>query len=47
MFGKLLRLVGISSPEDSVPKAKVAGDPPSWRAAAEKTQTVDKDKGAS
>jgi hypothetical protein len=35
-FGKLLRLVGISSPEDSAPKAKLASDPPSWRTAAEK-----------
>jgi len=30
-LGKVLRLVGISSPEDAVPKAKAAGDPPSWR----------------
>ena len=30
-IGKVLRLVGISSPEDSVPKAKGAADPPSWR----------------
>ena len=30
-IGKVLRLVGISSPEDSVPKPKQAGDPPSWR----------------
>ena len=31
MMGKVLRLVGISSPEDSVPKPKTAADPPSWR----------------
>ena len=31
MIGKVLRLVGISSPEDSVPKAKTSADPPSWR----------------
>jgi hypothetical protein len=31
MMGKVLRLVGISSPEDSAPKVKAAGDPPSWR----------------
>jgi hypothetical protein len=30
-LGKVLRLVGISSPEDSAPKPKSAGDPPSWR----------------
>jgi hypothetical protein len=29
--GKVLRLVGISSPEDNVPKQRVAADPPSWR----------------
>ena len=34
-FGKLLRLVGISSPEDSAPKIKNAADPPSWRNVAE------------
>lgn len=31
VIGKVLRLVGISSPEDAIPKAKSAGDPPSWR----------------
>jgi hypothetical protein len=30
-LGKVLRLVGISSPEDAGPKAKGKGDPPSWR----------------
>jgi hypothetical protein len=30
-IGKVLRLVGISSPEDSAPKPKTAADPPSWR----------------
>jgi hypothetical protein len=30
-MGKVLRLVGISSPEDSAPKVKTAADPPSWR----------------
>jgi hypothetical protein len=35
-IGKVLRLVGISSPEDSVPKVKTAADPPSWRDAAAK-----------
>jgi len=31
VIGKVLRLVGISSPEDALPKAKAPGDPPSWR----------------
>jgi hypothetical protein len=30
-IGKVLRLVGISSPEDSEPKTKTMADPPSWR----------------
>jgi hypothetical protein len=30
-IGRVLRLVGISSPEDSVTKPKSAADPPSWR----------------
>jgi hypothetical protein len=30
-IGKVLRLVGISSPEDAAPKAKGPADPPSWR----------------
>lgn len=30
-IGKVLRLVGISSPEDSLPKPAEASDPPSWR----------------
>jgi hypothetical protein len=31
LIGKMLQLVGISSPEDAVPKAKTPEDPPSWR----------------
>jgi hypothetical protein len=31
VIGKVLRLVGISSPEDAAPKASAASDPPSWR----------------
>jgi hypothetical protein len=31
VIGKVLRLVGISSPEDSVIKPPSAADPPSWR----------------
>jgi hypothetical protein len=34
VIGKVLRLVGISSPEDALPKAKSSGDPPSWRDAS-------------
>jgi hypothetical protein len=32
VIGKVLRLVGISSPEDSLRKPVTASDPPSWRA---------------
>jgi len=35
-MGKVLRLVGISSPEDSAPKVKTVADPPSWRDAQPK-----------
>jgi hypothetical protein len=31
VIGKVLRLVGISSPEDSLLKPVTASDPPSWR----------------
>jgi hypothetical protein len=31
VIGKVLRLVGISSPEDALPKPKDASNPPSWR----------------
>ena len=36
-LGRVLRLVGISSPEDSLPKQEESAGPPSWRkkAAAE------------
>jgi hypothetical protein len=30
-IGKVLRLVGISSPEDSAAKTRTKADPPSWR----------------
>jgi hypothetical protein len=36
VIGKVLRLVGISSPEDSLPKPKDASDPPSWRTNTQK-----------
>jgi len=35
-LGKVLRLVGISSPEDAVAKPKSKADPPSWRDSAGK-----------
>jgi hypothetical protein len=31
VIGKVLHLVGISSPENSAPKPITASDPPSWR----------------
>jgi hypothetical protein len=31
VIGNILRLVGISSPEDAAAKPKSADDPPSWR----------------
>jgi len=34
-LGTVLRLVGISSPEDTRPKAKRTADVPSWRKPAE------------
>jgi len=34
VIGKVLRLVGISSPEDSAPKPITVSDPPSWRTPA-------------
>jgi hypothetical protein len=38
-IGKVLRLVGISSPEDNAPKAKLAADPPSWRERPQQQKT--------
>jgi hypothetical protein len=38
-FGRMLQLVGISSPEDALPKAKTATDPPSWREAGAETES--------
>jgi hypothetical protein len=34
-LGTVLRLVGISSPEDTRPKAKSTAEPPTWRKPAE------------
>jgi hypothetical protein len=39
-LGKVLRLVGISSPEDAMVKPKSLADPPSWRDAKEKKPKV-------
>jgi hypothetical protein len=35
-LGKMLQLVGISSPRDPTPKPKTKDDPPSWRDAQPK-----------
>jgi len=47
-FGKMLRLVGISSPEDyeAKPSQQTAADPPSWRD-AEKKPPAPRDDGPS
>ena len=42
-LGKVLRLVGISSPEDSEAQPKSPGGPPSWRD-AQKTKPDDRPK---
>jgi hypothetical protein len=31
IIGMLLRLVGVSSPEDTLPKPAADSDPPTWR----------------
>lgn len=31
VIGKMLRMVGVSSPEDNLPKTRTKEDPPSWR----------------
>jgi hypothetical protein len=42
--GKVLRLVGISSPEDAIAKREEVNGPPSWRKpTVEKAKTVDSD----
>ncbi len=40
-LGKVLRLVGISSPEDSMPKRETASDPPSWKTAKAPREKTD------
>jgi hypothetical protein len=42
VIGKVLRLVGISSPEDAAPKPISPSDPPSWRAQAPSPAKPDK-----
>ena len=37
-LGKVLRLVGVSSPEDAAPREKKPGGPPSWRDEAKKQE---------
>jgi hypothetical protein len=43
VIGKVLRLVGISSPEDALPKPKEASDPPSWRTAGKQASPEPED----
>ncbi len=38
-----MRLVGISSPEDSAPKVRSVDDPPSWREANHEAQKSKED----
>jgi hypothetical protein len=42
-LGKVLRLVGISSPEDAQVKVKTAKDPPSWKDARPDKPGADKE----
>jgi hypothetical protein len=44
VIGKVLRLVGISSPEDALPKQTVPSDPPSWRTPISVTKRPDEPK---
>jgi hypothetical protein len=44
-LGKVLRLVGISSPEDAAAKPKSAAGPPSWRDAPKSKPKPKKDDG--
>jgi hypothetical protein len=41
-IGKVLRLVGISSPEDAIQKPAAASDPPSWRTPSQPPAKRDK-----
>jgi hypothetical protein len=43
VIGKMLRMVGISSPEDTVAKPKAAFDPPSWRDKSESPSSKSED----
>jgi hypothetical protein len=43
-LGKVLRLVGISSPEDAQAKRETAGGPPSWRKTAAPPAAKDSEK---
>ncbi len=40
-IGKVLRMVGISSPKDSMPKGETASDPPSWKTVRTSRQKTD------
>ena len=41
-IGKVLRLMGISSPENSMPKRETPSDPPSWKTAKASGEKPDK-----
>ena len=43
-LGTVLRLVGISSPEDTRAKAKSSAEPPTWRKPAEPENTQETKK---
>jgi len=43
-LGTVLRLVGISSPEDTRAKAKSSAEPPTWRKPAEPENTPETKK---
>jgi hypothetical protein len=43
VIGKVLRLVGISSPEDALPKSQDVNDPPSWRTVRRPPETKSDD----
>jgi hypothetical protein len=46
-LGKVLRVVGISSPEDALEKRAEAGGPPSWRTSKPPATSTDYSKGES
>jgi hypothetical protein len=43
-LGMMLRLVGVSSPEDTLPSAKEQAGPPSWRTPAKPESPATKEQ---